>query len=324
MLERIHNLAENIIKYIAVIPLLLLTILVTMFQNKISFDIIETSTIEQNGWKFLLLIIAALFVLAIIYRLLPHIPESVLFTTLTLIYLVGGLYLITHIQMELRYDSGICYWNALNFVEENYTNLQIGEYFYKYPHQLGLVSYNCLLISISSNPNFVYYTNLVWILLSIFFLWRTSVLIYDRQPQIRKLIILLSFAFLPQFFYLFYAYGQVPGLGCVMIAIYFTVKALSKHSIPCMAVSCIFIGFACLFRMNYIIAGIALLIIYLLYAMQHKKLLGIIAVAGLLFCIIVPRQMMYQYYENVADTNLDQGMSPLLHIAMGLQENEDP
>ena len=324
MLEKLHIFLEKAIKYIAILPLLLLTVLVTVFQNSISFDIIETSVIGRNGFKFLLLLAAAMALLVIAYWLLKWVPETVLFLVLAAVYLVGGIYLITHIQMELRYDSGICYWNALNFVEGNYTNLQFGEYFYKYPFQLGLVSYNCLLIGISANPNLVYYVNLLWILVSNFFLWRASVYVYEYQPRVRKLIILLSFAFLPQFLYLFYAYGQVPGLGCMMIALYLTVRAIKKNNISCMIFSCLFMGLACLLRMNYMIGGIALMLVYLLHALCQKKSIWILAVAGIVVGMLVPKYLVNSYYENKAATDLSKGMPALLHVAMGLQENEEP
>ncbi|MBQ9141997.1 MAG: hypothetical protein IJX63_09435 [Lachnospiraceae bacterium] len=324
MLGKLHDYLENCIKYIAILPLLLLTILVTVFQNTISFDIIETSVIERNGVNFLLLVLGTLIALVVVYKLLRWIPETVLFVIFALVYLVGGIYLITHIQMELRYDSGICYWNALNFVEGNYTNLQFGEYFYKNPHQLGLVSYNCLLIKISDDPNFVYYVNLAWILISNFFLWRTAVLAYEHQPRVRKLVILLSFAFMPQFFYLFYAYGQVPGLGCMMISVYLATRAMKKKSVISMVFSCIFMGAACLLRMNYVIGGIALMIVYFLHALQRKKLLWGVAMTGMLFCMLVPRYFVNGYYEKMAETDLSQGMPSVLYVAMGLQENEEP
>lgn len=117
-MEKLHHFLENCVKYISIVPLLLLTVLVTIFQNTISFDIIETSVIERNGLNFFLLLAASLVLLAGVYYLLRKIPETALFVVLALVYLAGGIYLITHIQMELRYDSGICYWNALDFFGE--------------------------------------------------------------------------------------------------------------------------------------------------------------------------------------------------------------
>lgn len=306
------------------LPLFLLTILALCFQNNISFDILETSTMEQNGLKFFIVTTGALFLVFGVYLILDKVPETVLFIVLALLYLAGGIYLITHIQMELRYDSGICYWNALNFRGGDYSNLQLGEYFYEYPHQLGLVSYNCLLIWISDDPNFVYFVNLLWILLGNFFMWRTTALIFEYHSKVRKMVILMSYAFLPQFFYLFYAYGQVPGLGCLMIAVYLTIRAVQKESPLSMVLSLVFMGMTCLLRMNYAIGGIAMLIVYLLYALRRKKLLWGVAAAGVVVSMILPRYVVDSYYEKAANTDLSNGSPALLHIAMGLQENEEP
>lgn len=319
-----HSLCEKCIVYLSTVPLLLLSILTLVYQNHISFDIIETSTIGRNGLRFALSVVVAVILLYLLYRLLRFIPESALFAGFALLYLIGGIYLITHIRMSLRYDSGICYWNALNFCEGNFTNLQFGEYFYKNPHQLGLVSYNCLHILISDDPNLIYYTNLIWILLTNFFLWQTARLVFSDAPATRKLIIVLTFCFLPQFFYLFYAYGQVPGMGCLAIALYLTVKALQRERIRYMLISLIFIGIACLVRQNYLIGGIALILLYLLNTLKKQRIFYPIAILCLLLAMIVPGRLLHSFYENAADTSLDSGMPSSLYIAMGLQENEAP
>ena len=200
---------EKWIKYIAVFPMLLLTVLTIIFQNTISFDAHEVSTVYFNGAKFILLLLLSIPVLYTVIRLLKYVPENVLFAIGAVLYLVVGCYLITHIQMQLRHDSGICYWNALNYVKGNFTYLQKGDYFYMYPHQLGLASYDCLLVLMSDNQNLVFFVNLLWILLADFFAWRTMVLLYADKPLLRKIVLLLSFLFLPNLFYIFYAYTLI-------------------------------------------------------------------------------------------------------------------
>lgn len=322
--ETCYRFLEGCIKYIAILPLLLIFILTLLYQNHITFDILETSTITPNGLKFFLLLPVGLVLFYGIWQLLKWIPDWVLFLVLTLAYLVGGIYLITHIQMNLRYDSGICYWNALNFVQGDFTNLDFGEYFYINPHQLGLVSYNCLMVLISDDPNLVYYVNLLWILLGNFFLWRSAALLYPENPRIPKLVILLSFGFLPQFFYLFYAYGQVPGLGCLLIALYLTIRTIKKDSKWTFFLSLLFIAAACLLRQNFLIGGIALILIYLLYALKKQKWWYILGALAIGCCLFFPSPLLNNYYENVADTDLSHGAPMLLYVAMGLQECEEP
>lgn len=320
MLKRCYDFLENCVKYIAAIFLFLLTVLMTLFQNSITFNAGELSTITANGIKFFGVLALSFLLMYPLCCLLKKVPETVMFWVLTVLCLAAGCYLITHIQMRLRYDSGICYWNALNYIEGMYTNLQHGEYFYMCPHQLGLVTYNCLLILINDSSNFVFFANLFWILVTNFFLWRTSALLYENRPLLRKFVILLSFVFLPHFFYLFYAYGQVPGLGLLAIALYLVARALKKNCILSMFMSLIFIAGACLVRQNYLIAGIAVIIIYFLKLLETKRKILIIGVLCTLCVMLVPAKVLNCYYEQKADTELDKGIPAVLYIAMGIQE----
>lgn len=319
-----YNFFDYCIKILAGALLLFLSVIAIIYRNSISFDILETSTITPNTGKFYFLLLLSFFILYVTFLLLKWIPENGLFIVLSILYLIAGTYLITHIEMILRYDSGICFWNAQNFVNGNFSNLQFGEYFYKNPHQLGLVSYNCLLLLFSENPNFVYYVNLLWILATNFFLWQTLKLLYPQNPLLRKITILLSFAFLPQFFYLFYAYGQVPGLGCLMIAAYLTTKAILQKNKLSFVLSLFFIGFACAVRMNYVIGGIALIIIYLMHTLKKQKITVLVAVFGILCSMFIPKLLINSFYEHAANTDLSNGMPSTLYIAMGLQEAPAP
>lgn len=317
-----YVLLEQSIKYIVIIPLFLLTVLMLLFQNSISFDVFESSAINANGLKFYISLTGCVIILFFVCLLLKKIPEHVLFIIFSSLYVVAGVYLITHIQMNLRHDSGTCYWNALNFVEGNFTSLQKGEYFYMCPHQLGLASYDCLLTMISDDVNVLFYANLFWIWITNLFLWRTIRLL-TRKRLVRKLVILLSFAFLPHFFYLFYAYGQVPGLGCMVVALYLTARAVKTNSKWCMGLCALFVAGACLVRMNYLIGGIALGIIYFLKLVEEKKCLWLIGIVGLICALILPSKLLFSYYEMAADTDLRNGIPATLYIAMGLQEGNE-
>lgn len=322
-MERVYKVGESGIKGLACVPLVLLSVIVVLFQNSITMDILEKSTISEHSWKFYIVLVMAVVILILFYKIAKYIPEKILFIVLAATYIFGGIYLISHIQMVLRYDSGICYWNALNFIEGNFANLQVGEYFYKNPHQLGLVLYNTILVLLNDNENFVYYTNLIWIIVGNFFLWKSVVLVDEEETMIHKMAIVFSFLFLPQFFYLFYAYGQVPGLGCLMIALYCVVHVIQKDSKVPMLIAFVFIGIACLVRMNYAIAGIALIIVCVLNAFKKKRVFLCVAAIGIVICMLLPRTLVNGYYEEKADTDLSNGMPSTLYVAMGLQENEE-
>ncbi len=322
--NKCYKLILNFFRWASLLPLLFVLLLNLFYENHITFDILETSTITANGFKFFLILPITFLLLYGLWKVINYIPEQLLFGILALLYLVGGIYLITHIQMILRYDSGICYWNALNFVKGEFTNLGPGEYFATHVHQLGLATYNGLLILISDRENLIYFVNLFWILLTNFFLWRSMVLLLPERSTVRKLGILLCFLFLPAFFYLFYAYGQVPGMGCLSIALYLSIRFLRKNSIPALGFSLLFLALAFLLRKNYFIAGIALMIVFFIHGLKHRRLSYFLAILGIICAMVLPFRLLHAYYEQAADADLSQTAPASLYIAMGLQECEEP
>lgn len=321
--ETIFRFLEKAIKWIALFPLCLLFIFSILYRNSVSFDIAEVSIISKNNFTFFLVVVLCIPFFYGACKLLKYIPEKILFLSFTIIYLLAGIFVLTNIEMVPRYDSGSCYFGAAKFLDGVYDDMQLGEYFYIYPHQMGLVTYNCLLISISDNPVLFYALNLLWIILTNMALWKCSCLLFEEKPFLRKLIIILSFCFLPQFFYLFFAYGQVPGLMCLSWALYFGCRFLKNKGNLNLIPLFIFTALSCLLRENYLIGGIALIIIFLLKVFQDKKWTHLLVVIGLICCLLVPAKLVNSYYEKATDSDLNNGIPSLLFVAMGLQENID-
>lgn len=225
--------------------------------------------------------------------------------------------------MIMRADAEICYSSAVAFGLKDYQKLQFGEYFYMCPHQLGLTSYHRFLRLFSRKEEWVYFVNLLWIIVVNLCLWQASVLVYHEKLMVRKLIIFFSFAFLPHFFYFFYSYGQVPGIGCLAVAFYFTVRALCKNCNVSMGISLLFMMFACLIRNNYLIGAIALMIIYILKALKENPAKRLVCTVLLLVVVTLPGGILKKYYENVGDTELNKGIPFSMYVAMGIQENPE-
>jgi len=323
MRNRIYSVLEYCIKFFALIPLTLITFWTVRYANRVSLDDYETSIITSNGLKFYMVFVISVIAMFFLYRLLKGIPEKWLFIGFTLCYLIAGIFLLTHIQMIMRADAEICYSSAAAFEVGDYQKLQFGEYFYMCPHQLGLTSYHRFLRLFSRKEEWVYFVNLLWIIVVNLCLWQASVLVYQEKTMVRKLIIFFSFAFLPHFFYFFYSYGQVPGIGCLAVAFYFTVRAFYKNCKISMGISMLFMMFACLIRNNYLIGAIALMIIYILKALKENPAKRLLCVALLLAVVTLPGGILKKYYENAGDTELTKGIPFSMYVAMGIQENPE-
>lgn len=321
VLEGLHRFCEATIKYIALILFALLTFLTTFFQSTIAFDMTETSTITLNGLKFFFLLIVGFLLIYAAIKLLDRVPEKTLFIVFAALYVVVGIFLLTNIDIVVRDDVESCYKNALAFLNGDYSGIIPGSYLYRNPYQLGFVVYESILLHINQSPIVLYSANLMWVLLTDLFLWLSAKLVYEDAPIIRKIIIFFSFAFLPVFFFFLFAYGTVPGLGCLMIALYLTIRTLKKNSKWSMVLSFLFIALACILKANFMIGGIALILIYLLKLIKEHRLLYLIAIIGIVCSVTLPNRILISCYEDITDVSLRSGKPSSLYVAMGLQEN---
>ncbi len=322
MLQRITYVIENIIKCIAILPLLLLTICMIRYQSNVVMNISEKSIVSANDVTIIIPVLLLTIGLLGALRAVKKVNARWVFVILAGIYFIAGMFLIWKIDMTQYNDSGLCYTNAAKLLQGDYSGFQKGEYVYEYPHQLGLILYDSLLIFLCDKISFVYCVNLLWVIAGAFILWR-GVLRESQNHREGKIILLLAFGFLPQFLFLFFAYGLVPGLGCLLFALYFWGRYFQKEEKWCLVLGLLFLGAACLVRMNYMIAGIALFIICLLQGMKRKKKSVFVACVLVLVIMIVPKVLVTKGFEKVTGADLSQGMPATLHIAMGLQSNEE-
>ncbi len=320
-LDFMHRFCEAAIKYIALVPLVLLMFLTAMFQTTIIFHWYETCTITWNGPKFFALLPVGILLLGAVCKALHYIPEKLLLAVCTVVYLVAGLFVIGSMNYEFRGDVLLCFTNAWNFHLGDYSNIYIGSYLYRVPHQLGLMVYESLLLNICEDPRFLCVVNLLWVILTNLFIWLSARLVYEKAPHIRKIIVLVCFAFLPNFFYLFFVYGTVPGFACLVIALYFVIRTIKKNCVWSLVLSLVFMAMACMVKKNFLIGGIALILVYLMTFLKKKQLIYIVGIVGLAGMLIIPNKLLISRYENLTGSSLTNGMPSTLYIAMGLQEN---
>lgn len=322
MLQKITYVIENIVKCIAIFPLLLITILMIRYQNNVVMNISEKSMISINNITIIIPVLLLTIGLFGVLRAVRTVNAWWVFGIPAVIYFLVGMFLIWKIDMTQYNDSGLCYTYATGFLQGDYSGFQKGEYVYEYPHQLGLILYDSFLILLCDKISFVYCVNLLWVIAGTFILWR-GVLEESQNHREGKITILLAFGFVPQFLFLFFAYGLVPGLGCLLFALYFWGRYFQKEEKGCLVLGLLFLGAACLIRMNYVIAGIALLIIGLLQGIKRKKKAVFVACILLLLIMILPKVLVTKGVERITGADLSQGMPATLHIAMGLQNNKE-
>ena len=114
----------------------------------------EFAYIHRNSFVFIELFILTVIMFSILLRFIIRLPSKVIFLLGTIFYLVLGIYLIMHQNDILRHDALEVYKSAKNLNQFNYSSLkQLVGYLYKYPHQIGLVSLERLLLLLLGAEN---------------------------------------------------------------------------------------------------------------------------------------------------------------------------
>ena len=197
------------------------------------------------------------------------------------------------------------------------------KYIQLFPYQLGLVLYNSLFLKMFNNSNFIVKViNIFYILFTNYYLYKIVNKIF-KNNNINKLTVMLSFSFIPLFFYFSFIYGNIPGLCCITISFYHFIclykdEKPTKHS----TLMIIFSVLACILKQNYMIASIAMFIAYFLKWLS-KKDLTIISVVILLVLSLTCNSILKKSFENITGISLGKGTPMTSYLAMGTDINND-
>ena len=221
---------------VAVLALLLglcLTQRVYITQNKQ-----EQVAVQGLTAGFYVFLAASTAVLLALRKALGRVSERTLFLAGAILYGIAGCYLIVNVEPELRADAQGVFEAALQFNAGDFSSLDKGNYMFSYPHQLGLMTLERLLLALGGvtteaesaafGVRLLFAINLGYVLLINFLLWQLSRLWFvngeDRESLIPRYAILLSFLFLPQLFFILFVYGSLPGMVCLLAAAFFLTR----------------------------------------------------------------------------------------------------
>lgn len=320
--KKICLICENGIRIISGFILLFLVIANFLFSSYVDYQS-ERVHIERNSvWVFGIALILLGVFLVFSYRA-EKIDENVLFVVLTVIFMAVGAALIANADGSLRADPLYVYQTAAELAEGNYGSFAKGGYLFYFPHQLGLTVYERLLRFFSADTKFLFLCNLAEMIGINFFLWKLTNRFFGRNHAANINVIILSFAFLPQFFFILFAYGLLPGLFCLVAAFFWAQVFLDggkkRHFVMTMIFSCA----AVLLKKNYLIGVIALTIWLFLEFMKSERYRWLIAALLLVPCCILSLRMVQSIYELESGMKMGKGVPAALYIGMGVNPGNE-
>ena len=259
-------------------------------------------------------------VAVIVAGLLPEmlqIPEKKCFLIWTSVYTVMALYLILNVDTRIRDDAMIVFNTAKDFLDGNYENFAADAYMGYDPHQTGLMLYDALVYRFGRNGITPFLANYCFVLGIQYLIWRMSDTVFHSR-SVNLVTMGLSFAFLPQFFFILFVYGTIPGLFFMLLAFYHGLRFTRTGSwrrLLAVALSC---GVAVILRKNNLIGVIGLALFFFLRALERKeKRHYFAAICLIVLCTLTSNQLLLSAVEAKTGQNLHDPMPTSLYIAMG-------
>lgn len=213
---------------------------------------------------------------------------------------------------------------AIAFLNGNYSTFMGDGYLVHYPHQLNMVAYLEIIYFLFGTENFtlLQFLNVVSIICAVYYLHRiTEELFGDTRIQFMTSILCCGMLML--YLYSTFIYGDIPGLGFVLPAIYYIIRYLNSEQKVLIFPALICMTLSIFFKSNNSVILVASIIILLLHSVYRKKFFSLLFAAVLLLGPIISNSCVNAYYANKAGIDsIPSGIPKIAWVAMGLQEND--
>ena len=205
-------------------------------------------------------------------KILKELTTKQIFVFFSVCFVSFGLLLIFLTSFAGRDDAGTVFKGAVQFNAGNFSLIKPGAYFYRYPHQLGLLSFERLVLYLIPLPviSVFYVLNLGMVIGMNYATWKITDELFTR-PLVSRLAVIMSFGFLPLVFNIMFAYGLMYGLFFSSFAILFFLRYLRRGKARNAILSVVMLSLAYWVRSNNIILIIALSGILILLTLREKR-----------------------------------------------------
>lgn len=213
----------------------------------------------------------------------------------------------------------------LNFAQAihygDFSQMARGGYLDHYPFQLGLIWFNYIFITVARHRMYLLFQLMNTLGLVMFYRdlsLLTDMFGFRRIHQL--LVVAVGILFFPLTFYCTFVYGNILGLAFSLAAIRQELLFLRSEKVHHAALSALAIFFALLFKTNYVIFLVGMLIHFLLWFIKAPRVRLLLLPALLLAAYLAQSTIPVMLARQVSGQPLDQGSSMWAHAAMGLQD----
>ena len=244
---------------------------------------------------------------------------------ITLIYVaVICLIIVFLFRATVACDSASLSEIAVSFLGKDYSSLTGDGYLVHYPHQLGMIAFLEIIYFLFGIENYtlLQFVNIIAIVAVIYYLHRITRELFDDN-RIQLMLSMLCLGMLPLYLYAVFIYGDIPGLGFAVPAVYYTLRYLSSQQKTLLIPAFLCITFAVILKSNNSVILATIVIILLLHALRQRDLFALILAAVIMIGPTIGNSCIDAYYANASGLDeIPSGIPKIAWIAMGLQEND--
>ncbi len=324
--EGLKKTGRNIVLAIFAIIVGILTFLSMFLNTYISIE--ERSTIiEDNPYKmiiYFIVVLVALFFVRRFYKLQKKIDNRkmfiricfVLLAIFTIIIFTHNIYPVADQQEILNCATALKQGNYAPFLPDGYVG--------KCTNQAGIVMilYYLSFIFGDNNYHVFQFLNVLGLILSYYCICKISMISFSND-EIEQWTFGFLILFLPLTWYVTFVYGNIFGHAFSMYAILSGYKYFEDRKIKDILLSVVSITLAMMFKSNYLIVFVAMIIFILFDIILNKHYRSFI-----LFLVLVPAYFASSFIPNylvksITGIELGKGVPMLAYVEMGLQDSPD-
>ena len=221
------------------------------------------------------------------------------------------------------FDQQLCISSANALMCGNLEQSVRGYYLNYFPFQLPWVLFLVIPTALGGSLNVMVYqfANVAAILLAIGALAECGVLMFENR-KLRLLTWLGALAFLPLMFYAPFVYGNLFGLGLMLLGTRRMLLYLRERKIRHLIWLVVWFTLASLIKKNIMIAAVAAFLVLVADALRNKRAAGALAAAVLLAASFGGSSALFGITHALTGADLSQGFPTSSFVMMGLQEEE--
>lgn len=315
----LYRITQRAVFVCACVFTALLLLMNFVYNAEVAYSKTELVTIYHyipQSVFILFMIFVLLFLCRFARKLFAQVDAKRLFIAFGIVYTAMAAYLIITIGPAIRADARSVMNAAVNLLNGDLSYLDRGGYIYRYPHQLGLMLYDLIPAALGGSPVICFIMNFGFVLGINYLTYKISDHLF-KDERINTVTVILSFAFLPQLFFIIFAYGLIPGFFFMMLAFYNALKFVDGYKTKNLVGAVLASGAALIFKKNFMIGAVAVILYLVLRLMMDKKLKSVVAIALVALSLVLPMKIIIGSFELFADKKLDQGAPTVLWLAMG-------